>query len=92
MNNMTQHAVSRMQQRGIKTQTVEMLLQCGRKTHDHNGATILHFDKQARARLRERYGQETYRSFDGQLNAYAVVAANGSIMTVGHRVRRIGRN
>jgi len=92
MENLTQHALTRMQQRGIKLHTVEMLFQCGAKEHDHRGGTILYFDKQARQRLRRQHGAEQVKKIDGHLDTYAVIAKDGSIMTVGHRTKRINRN
>ena len=76
----------------VKTQIVEMLFQCGAKEHDHRGATILYFDKQARQRLCDQYGVEKIKKIDQQLNTYAVIARNGTVMTVGHRTKRINRN
>lgn len=92
MENLTQHAVARMQQRGIKVQTVEMLFHCGAKEHDHRGATILYFDKQARQRLCHQYGAAQFKKIEGQLDTYAVIAENGTVVTVGHRTKRINRN
>jgi hypothetical protein len=92
MANMTQHAACRMQQRGIKAETIEILFVSGAREHDHQGATILYFDKPARQRLRHEYGSDRYRKIEGQLNAYAVVAEDGSIVTVGHRTKRINRH
>ena len=37
MEILTRHAVTRMQQRGIKPYTVEMLFRCGATAHDHRG-------------------------------------------------------
>lgn len=92
MENLTQHAVSRMQQRGIKAHTIEMLFRCGAKEYDHRGGTILYFDKQARQRLRHQYGAEQIKQTKGQLDTYAVIAKDGSIVTVGHRTKRINRS
>ncbi len=92
MENLTQHAAARMQQRGIKAQTVEMLFQCGAKEYDHCGATIYYFDKPARQRLCRQYGAERFKKIDGQLDTYAVIAENGAVVTVGHRTKRINRN
>ena len=81
-----------MQQRGIKPETIEILFVCGSREHDHHGSTILYFDKPARQRLRHKYGSNQYRKFERQLDAYAVVAEDGSVVTVGHRIKRINRH
>lgn len=91
MENLTYHATCRMQQRGIKQETLEILLLSGAREHDHCGGTILYFDKPARRRLRQQYGSDRYRKIERQLDAYAVIAQNGSIVTVGHRTKRINR-
>ena len=92
MENLTQHAVTRMQQRGIKPHTVELLFRCGVEEYDHRGGTILYFDKQSRQRLRHQYGVEAIKKIERQLDAYAVIAENGAVVTVGHRTKRINRN
>ena len=86
---LTEHARTRMRQRAIPPLAVEALLAYGRGEHDHHGGTILFFDKAARRRLeRERLD----RALEHCLDAYAVVASTGEIITVGHRVRRIHRH
>lgn len=86
---LTEHARARMQQRAIPPAVVEALLAYGREEHDHRGATIVFFNKAARRRLeRERLD----RILDRHLDAYAVVAETGEVITVGHRDKRIHRH
>lgn len=86
---LTVHARAGMRQRAIPPLAVEALLAYGRVEHDHHGGIILFFDKAARWRLeRERLD----RALEHCLDAYAVVAGTGEIITVGHRVRRIRRH
>jgi hypothetical protein len=87
---LTQHAAVRMQQRGITRTTLESLLEYGVQTYDHHGATIVYFNRKARARLMRDTPRARYRVMEKQLNAYAVVA-DGEVVTVGHRHRRIAR-
>lgn len=75
----TEHAQTRMRQRGITQATVNDLLAFGRTLHDHRGGMILYFDRLARAITRRNS------------RAYAVVAGDGAIVTVGHRYRRFVR-
>ena len=91
MTHMTQHAQARMQQRGITMQTLESLLDCGAIAYDHRGATIVYFDKKAKSRLRKIAPRQAYRAMEKQLNAYAVVAHDGVVVTVGRREKRIPR-
>ena len=91
MTRMTQHAQVRMQQRGITMQTLESLLDCGAVAYDHRGAAIVYFDKKAKSRVQKIAGRQAYLAMEKQLNAYAVVAHDGAVVTVGRRVRRIPR-
>jgi hypothetical protein len=88
---LTQHAEARMQQRGISQKALESLLQHGVAAHDHRGAKIVFFDKKAKSRLLTGSGRDTYRSLEKHLDVYAVVANDGSVITVGHREKRIPR-
>ncbi len=89
---MTDHARSRVQQRGIPEPVIEGLLSFGRTTHDHHGSEVLYFDHQARSVLRKIWGSETYKRLEQKLDAYLVVGDDGSIITVGHRTKRIVRH
>ena len=78
----TRHAQARMQQRAIRADALEELFEHGREVFDHHGhATILYFDKATRLRLGRR-----------RATLYAVVSADGQVITVGHRYRRIGKS
>lgn len=92
MDQLTQHAAARMQQRGIKEQTIECLFRYGSKIHDHQGGVIVFFDKQARKRLKEGFGQSQLRQMESQMDAYAVISEYGEVVTVGHRTKRINRH
>jgi hypothetical protein len=76
---LTTHARTRMQQRGILAAVIDDLLTWGRAEHDHHGGTILYFDRSARATTRR------------SSRAYLVLSNDGSVITVGHRVRRLPR-
>lgn len=79
LQDLTDHARARMRQRGIPDAVVADLLAYGRAEHDHRGGTIVYFDREARA-----YARRSSR-------AYLVLAGDGSVITVGHRYRRISR-
>ena len=89
---LTDHARQRLQQRAISEPVVAGLLAYGRGEHDHRGSTLFYFDHRARARLRNVWDKETYRRLEQKLDAYLVVAADGSVITAGHRTRRINRH
>lgn len=50
------------------------------------------FDKQARKRLQKIADSNLYKYLQSQLDAYAIVTAQGEVLTVGHRFKRINRN
>ena len=87
----TRHALIRMQQRGIRAEVVESLLDFGRSAHDHRGAEIVFFDKAARRQLACERGGDALRRLSKRLRAYLVVDTYGEVLTVGHRTRRIRR-
>jgi hypothetical protein len=71
--------------------TLESLLDHGAVAYDHRGATIVYFDKKAKSRLQKTGGRQAYRAMEKQLNAYAAVAQDGVVVTVGRRDKRIPR-
>jgi hypothetical protein len=85
---LTKHAAQRLQQRGIKVSTLELLYAYGRRVYGHNGAARLIFDHAARRQIEVALGKAAAQI---KFSAYAVVeAARGSrVITVGHR--RSGR-
>lgn len=92
MTNLTNHATSRMRQRAISPRTVDYLLECGRKTYDHKGAVICYFDKASRQHLLDRAGAVEYKRLEHELNAYLVMTVDGTVVTVGHRAKRLNRH
>jgi hypothetical protein len=84
---LTRHAAQRLQQRGIKASTLDLLYAYGRRVYGHNGAARLIFDNAARRQIEAALGKAA-----AQLNfsAYAVVEAARctKIITVGHRKSR----
>jgi hypothetical protein len=86
----TEHARTRMQQRGISPAAIEVLLSYGRSSHDHRGCEVVYFDKPARAQL-ARDNPSAAREAERLCRTYAVVGSDGAVVTVGHRFRRIPR-
>lgn len=88
---MTPHARTRAQQRGLPPLVVHWLDDFGREVHAPGGATIRHFDKRARRHLERHVGREPVRRMHEYLDAYAVYASDGTLITVGTRYQRIRR-
>ena len=87
---LTTHARVRMQQRGIPPAALDVLLEYGREAHDHRGCRIVRFDKRSRKRAARELGH-AFRHIERHLNAYAVLAADDAVVTVGHRCGRMPR-
>ncbi len=75
----TDHARARMQQRGISAAAIDLLLSYGRSSPADRGAEIVFFDKSVREAQRLS-------------RIYAILGADGRVLTVGHRFRRIPRS
>jgi len=88
----SQHAQQRMQQRGTCRQAINYVLAYGRVSHDHHGGRVVWLDKRAKAHLGRVEGRQVLRRLDKHLDAYAVMSPDGTVVTVGHRYRRILRN
>jgi hypothetical protein len=86
----TYHARTRMQQRGIRADAIEALLDYGRAAPVRNGCELVFFDKAARARL-FRDNPAAVREAERLCRTYAVLGRNGVVVTVGHRYRRVPR-
>ena len=69
-----------MQQRGIRTDALEALLDHGRSCHLHSkGRELVYLGKKARKGL----------SDERLSRIYAVLGPDGKVITVGHRYRRV---
>jgi hypothetical protein len=80
-----------MQQRGIRAEALEALLEHGVERYVHSqGREIVFLDKKARARL-ARQSPEGARAAERLGRTYAIVG-DGVVITVGHRYRRIPRD
>ena len=83
----TDHARARMQQRGIPSAAVEALLEFGSASHLRSkGRELVYFDKAARAGL-----AKVNPVADRLARTYAILGSDGTVITVGHRYRRIPR-
>ena len=86
----TEHARARMQQRGIRPDALDVLLDYGRTAPAGDGCELFFFDKAARARL-ARDNPAAAREAERLCRTYAVVGRDGAVVTVGHRYRRVPR-
>jgi len=90
MELVSRHARARMQQRGIRPEALEALLDYGREVRAGRGRELVFFDKRARACLTHANAALAAEA-ERVCNSYAIVASDGTVITVGHRFRRIPR-
>lgn len=89
---LTAHARIRMQQRGIPPCVLDWLIEYGTVIHDHHGGRLRYLDRAGRRRLLKEEGPSALRRYHEKLDTYAVESADGEVVTVGHRYRRLRRN
>ena len=88
----TRHAERRLQQRAIPPFVLDLLETCG-SPRRCQGAERLIFDKAAHRRLRHVLGHgRGLCLIEPWLDVYAVVGADGTIVTVAHHTRHIRRD
>ena len=86
------HAARRAQQRAIPDAVIDLLLDHGDRLPAGGGTEIVRLGHQVRGELETDLTPETWRRHDRTLRtAYAVVAADGTVITVGHRFHRVER-
>lgn len=88
----SEHAKTRMQQRGISAEAIEWLLAYGETIHDHHGAEVCYFTKRSRHNMATDLGQSIMKRYEKFMNSYLVISADGAVITIGHRYQRIVRH
>jgi hypothetical protein len=88
---LTSHARARMQQRGISSAALDALLDFGRVARAGRGRELVFFDRKARDRLARAKALAAGEA-TRVCNSYAIVASDGTVITVGHRFRRVQRD
>jgi hypothetical protein len=89
--NLSHHAGRRLQQRALPPFVVDLLMGFG-AAERCGGAERFFFDKAARKRLRDHFGgKRGLRLVEPFLDTYAVVADDGTVVTVAHRTGRVHR-
>lgn len=86
------HASIRAQQRGIPPHVVDWLVEYGEREWDHHGAVVLYLTKRSRAKIEAQEGHDAIRKNHEHLNSYAVMSVAGTLITCGHRFKKICRH
>ena len=83
------HDRQRARQRGIPSLIIDWLLQFGETEWNHRGAQVKFFTRKSRRRIDQAVGSEATRRMHEFLDSYLVVALDGTVITCGHRYKRI---
>jgi hypothetical protein len=83
------HARVRMQQRGISPEALELLFELGQVSSAAGGRQLVFLERAARPELGRR--AKRIREGDRLKRLYAVTDERGTVVTVGHRYRRLAR-
>lgn len=86
---LSHHARVRMQQRGIAPEALAILFEVGQVGAVSGGCQIVYIDKHERRRLC-RSKKPRVRGRDQVSSLYAITDNHGTVITVGHRYRRLG--
>ena len=90
---LTRHAARRAQQRAIPPHVLGLLLDYGDRVHAGEGAEIVRLTGRSWRDLKRELPLATVQRHGRKLqSAYAVVSADGAVITVGHRFRRVERH
>lgn len=84
----THHADIRCQQRSIPPFVVQLVLDYGCRRHQRD-AELVFLDKSGRKKLKRELGPKILARIEDQLDIY-IVEKEGLILTVGHRLKKIG--
>lgn len=87
MQNITNHARMRSQQRGILTEAMSMVLRFGNACRVRGGESYF-MDSTAHQLAKSSSDSNLYRKIADRLNFYVIVGHDGGIVTVAHSNRR----
>lgn len=86
--NLTKHARIRQQQRGIPPIVIDLLQMHGAVERAGDGVVTYYFDKASRRRVKTYFGSMA-RTIDEYLDYYAVIGADGQVITVAPRLGKV---
>jgi hypothetical protein len=84
----TRHAAVRMQQRGIPSWFLDLLVRHGKSRHDGHGAIVVSVCKDTRRKLQSVLTRIEYAEAERFFGVYAVLSADDAIVTAAHRTHR----
>ena len=89
---LSRHATVRAQQRALPLELLEIVLTYGSRSPAGGGAEIVRLTLGAICELAAELNPAIWRRhFDRLASVYLIIGSDGTLVTVGHRIRRIGR-
>jgi len=89
----TQHAASRSRQRGIPPFVEFLLDEFGERLYDGRGGIRVFFTRRSIRRMEESWGRRPVAKFSEYFGIYRVEDSHdGTVITVGHRSKRVKRS
>ena len=85
------HALLRMQQRGIKERTFSLLKDYGHFTYSR-GAVVLSLNKTEKSYIRSDLSKQAFKKVEKELNSYFVISQNGTIITAAKAYKKVRRH
>ena len=89
---LTRHAEERARDRAVPPIVLDWLLSYGQRMPAGDGAECLFFDKNSRRKLQQNLGGWAYMKLESKFDAYAILASDGEVITLGYRNKKIRRN
>lgn len=85
---LTKHAERRANQRGIRRNVIETMIEFG-KSKISGGCEVIYMDQTARAHLRNCIGKTSYAKIERALDKILVLSEDGHLVTCCHRNRSV---
>lgn len=89
--NLTRHASTRSQQRGIPPLVIELIMTFGTSEAAGDGTQKFFLDKHSRRQVKSFAGTLA-PAIEPMLDAYVLVSEEGKVITTAHRTERIRRH
>lgn len=86
------HALLRMQQRGIKERTFSLFKDYGHLTYSRDGAVVLSLNKIEKSFLRSDLGKHAFKKVEKELNSYFVLSQDGTVITAAKAYKKVRRH
>jgi hypothetical protein len=86
----TNHAASRIEQRGIPPMFISLLMQYGEKSHSGHDGIIRYFSKKSKKKMKYELGNSIINQLSRFMNIYLVHSRDEKVLiTAGRRNKRI---